>query len=325
MTAIPPEVAVSEIPLPDVPMADPAANADATAVAPALAPEPICAGLETPAAVESAARPDTRRIPHLGHAALLFALLAGGLLCTTFVILGALILHLFGVRNIQDAQHSMVYNLGTMVLWYAIVFAPAAPIFSSVWRKKFTAGIQWNASRLRRLWPVAMATGVGCFGLAVSARNILHIPEKSPIAGLLNTPAAIWTMFAFAVTLAPLCEEVIFRGFLLPAFATAWEWMMEKFTHRAPRPLCDNGHPRWSVPAMIAGSILASILFALIHAGQIGHAIGPIVLIFCVSLVLCTVRLLTRSLAASVLTHATYNFSLFASMAIATHGFHHLH
>jgi hypothetical protein len=37
------------------------------------------------------------------------------------------------------------------------------------------------------------------------------------------------------------------------------------------------------------------------------------------------VRLGTRSVAASTLTHATYNFTLFVVMAIGTRGFTHLH
>ena len=78
------------------------------------------------------------------------------------------------------------------------------------------------------------------------------------------------------------------------------------------------------MPAVILGSIFTSAIFAAFHAGQIGGALGPIVLIFAVSLVLCAVRLVTRSLAASTLTHATYNFTLFAMMGVATHGFQNL-
>jgi uncharacterized protein len=327
---------MSEIPVPEAPLSEAVVSEAVMLEAVALettqsAGESAVPTMPLPQAplvgmpLDALVQPDTRRIPHFGHVALLGALLAGGLLCTIFVVLGAVLLHLFGVAKIQDAQHSMTYAIGTMVVWYGIAFAPSAPIFSSLWRRKFSAGIQWNAAFVRRRWYVLMAIGFACFLLAVSAKSILHLPEKSPIAGLLNSPTAVWIMFAFAVSAAPLCEELIFRGFLLPAFATTWDWAAEKFTSRARLPLAENGHPRWSMPAMIAGSILASAIFALFHAGQIGGAIGPILLIFGISLVLCTVRLLTRSLAASVLTHATYNFSLFASMAIATHGFQHLH
>lgn len=316
-----------EVPLPEeASMIDPPSNLADTAAPPSALTAALTAppALAVPAPLAEAV-PRLRRIPHLGHAALLGALLLGGLLCTVFVLFGALLLHLFGVRNLQDAQHSMAYAIGTMVVWYVIAFAPAIAIFSSLWGRKFVAGIQWNATFVRRRWYALMATGFVCFVLAISARSILHMPDKSPIAGLLNSPAAAWTMFAFGVTIAPLCEEVIFRGFLLPAFATAWDWLAERFTARPPLPLRENSHPRWSIAAMVAGSLLASAIFALFHAGQIGNALGPILLIFGVSLVLCTVRLVTRSLAASVLTHATYNLCLFISMAVASHGFQHLH
>jgi membrane protease YdiL (CAAX protease family) len=43
-----------------------------------------------------------------------------------------------------------------------------------------------------------------------------------------------------------------------------------------------------------------------------------------VSIVLCGVRLWTRSLASSTLVHSSYNFMLFLIMLITTHGFRHL-
>jgi hypothetical protein len=60
------------------------------------------------------------------------------------------------------------------------------------------------------------------------------------------------------------------------------------------------------------------------HAEQTGHALGPFLMLVCVSLVLCWARLSTRSLAASVLVHASYNFMLFAFMLLGTEGFRHL-
>jgi len=60
------------------------------------------------------------------------------------------------------------------------------------------------------------------------------------------------------------------------------------------------------------------------HAEQTSHAVGPFLLLICVSLVLCWARLSTRSLAASVLVHASYNFMLFALMLLGTGGFRHL-
>jgi membrane protease YdiL (CAAX protease family) len=60
------------------------------------------------------------------------------------------------------------------------------------------------------------------------------------------------------------------------------------------------------------------------HAEQTGYSWGPFLLLVCVSLVLCWARLSTRSLAASVAVHASYNFLLFSLMLIGTQGFQHL-
>ena len=76
--------------------------------------------------------------------------------------------------------------------------------------------------------------------------------------------------------------------------------------------------------AMVIASAITSLPFAGMHAAQTGYSLGPFLLLICVSLVLCGVRLGTRSLAASVVVHASYNFMLFSFMLWGTGGFRHL-
>jgi hypothetical protein len=300
----------------------PSTPTEAVALTPAAPHAELAQNASTAASLPAA---PSRRIPHFGDLALVAALLLGGLFCSILLIFAAVYFHLFGVSRIEDAMHSMAYAVGTMVVWYAVAFAPAAAVFPSLWGKSLLAGLQWNASVPRRIWPALMGTGAACFLLALSAKSILHFPDKSPIAGLMSTPQAVWIMFFFAITLAPLCEEIMFRGFLLPALSTAFDWTGEKLTRRPPPPLLAGGRPRWSLAAMIFASIVTSAIFAVFHMSQNGNALGPLVLIFSVSLILCAVRLGTRSLAASTLTHASYNFTLFLAMAITSDGFQHLH
>jgi membrane protease YdiL (CAAX protease family) len=153
---------------------------------------------------------------------------------------------------------------------------------------------------------------------------VLPFPKHAPIDKMFSTQRDAWLLMSFGVLLAPLFEEMIFRGFLLPAFATAWDWCGERLTHHPPRPLDSNGHPTWSLAAQIFSALIVSAPFALMHSAQVGAAWGPISLLYCVSLILCAVRLLTRSLAASTLVHATYNFLLFGVMLVETGGFRHL-
>jgi uncharacterized protein len=310
---------------------------DATEASPAPAPAEVPADALSPAAdvpavgleaapAAPAPTPAPRiRIPHFGHVALFSALLLGGLVCAIIVIFVAVNFHLFGVSRVEDAMHSMAYAVGTMAVWYVVALAPAVAIFPFLWGKSLFAGLQWNAATARRRWPWLMATGAACFLIAFAAKALLHFPDHSPISGLLSSPQAVWIMFGFAISVAPFCEEIMFRGFLLPALSTAFDWTRERMGNHPAPELLENGHPRWSMPAMILGSVVTSAIFALFHLSQNGNALGPMALIFTVSLILCAVRLGTRSLAASTLTHATYNFTLFVVMAIGTRGFTHLH
>jgi hypothetical protein len=60
------------------------------------------------------------------------------------------------------------------------------------------------------------------------------------------------------------------------------------------------------------------------HAAQVSNSWGPVLLIGTVSVVLCIVRLATDSLAAGVIVHACYNFTLFAGLLYQTDWFRHL-
>jgi membrane protease YdiL (CAAX protease family) len=211
-----------------------------------------------------------------------------------------------------------------MVVLYLLAFGGCLVIFPLVWQKGFFAGLQWNGTTALRLRFRLFAAAGLCFGLALIDEVVLPGPANAPIDKLFQTRLAAWTLFIFGVTFAPFFEEVFFRGFLLPALSTACDWTAERFTHNRPRPLDDNGHPQWSIPAMVFASILTSIPFALMHAEQTANAVGPFLLLVCVSLVLCGVRLASQSLAASVMVHASYNLLLFSMMLLGTNGFQHL-
>jgi membrane protease YdiL (CAAX protease family) len=70
--------------------------------------------------------------------------------------------------------------------------------------------------------------------------------------------------------------------------------------------------------------VLTSLLFARMHAEQLGHAWAAVGILFGVSLLLTAVRIKTRSLACSTLVHASYNLSVFLTLFMATGGYRHL-
>jgi hypothetical protein len=265
-----------------------------------------------------------QRIPHLGHLVLLAAFGAIGFVCATVLMMIALHFHLFGVTTMEKAATDVHYILGSEAAIYLITFFLGFLVFPLFWKQSFFAGIHWcGATAWRLTWRLPVLA-LGCFALALIDDQLLPGPKNTPIDEIFRTPGAAWMMFAFGVTLAPFFEEIAFRGFLLPALCTSCDWIGERFTRARPRPLDADGHPQWSIAAMVIASIAASLPFALMHGEQTGHSLGPLLLLIVVSLILCAVRLKTRSLAASTLLHACYNFLIFSSMLVGTGGFRHL-
>ena len=264
------------------------------------------------------------RIPHLGHLCLLAAMALFGLLGASLLTRAALYFHLFGVSSVKQAVEDFRYTLGSQTAFYLLTFLAGLVFFPLVLGKGFFAGVQWNATSARAQRGRLIGAAMACFVLAMIDGMLLPGPNDTPIDKVLRSPEAAWLLFAFGVTLAPFFEEIAFRGFLLPTLCTAWDWVAEQASGQPARLLGPKGHPQWSMPAMVVGSILTSIPFALMHAEQTGYSIGPFLLLLCVSLVLCWARLSTRSLAASVLVHACYNFMLFFFMLLGTGGFQHL-
>jgi uncharacterized protein len=264
------------------------------------------------------------RTPNFGDAMLFLALLLLGVLVSTGSIGLALYFHWFGLRSIEQASKSTPVTLVTELLIYAVALAGAIPFFGMVWGKGYFAGLHWHGGTAFRLRYRLVWTAVACNALAVAGNWFLPFPDHAPIDKLFGTSSDAWMLACFGVLIAPFFEEMIFRGFLLPAVATGWDWLSERMTGARPRPLDASGNPMWSLGAMIFASLMVSAPFALMHSTQLGNAWGPLLLLYCVSLILCTVRLTTRSLAASTMVHSAYNFMLFAVMFAQTSGFRHM-
>ena len=116
-----------------------------------------------------------------------------------------------------------------------------------------------------------------------------------PIDHMIRTPLDGLLMAGFGVLVAPLVEEILFRGLLFPALARR------------------SG----AVVALVA----SSMLFGALHASQLAGAWAQVALIIAVGALLTLVRWWWHSLAASWLVHAGYNAALFGALAVQTHGF----
>ncbi|MGB6742812.1 MAG: type II CAAX endopeptidase family protein [Terracidiphilus sp.] len=268
--------------------------------------------------------PEPVRIPHLGHFLLMLVLLIAGFIGAILVMLIALHFHLYGVSTLEATKTEIHYQLGSEGLGYLFTLGLCMLVFPLLWHKSFFAGVQWNGATAIRLRWRLVGAAIACLLLALLNSVVLPGPSHAPIEDIFRERDAAWLLFIFGSTFAPFFEEMFFRGFLLPALCTSYDWCAEKIYKTTRLPLGENGHPQWSLPAMAIAAVVTSIPFAGMHAAQTGYSVGPFLLLLGVSIVLCTVRLWTRSLASSTLVHASYNFMLFSIMLITSHGFRHL-
>lgn len=265
--------------------------------------------------------PRLRRVPNLGDVVLFFVmalvLLGIGQLVGVFVLQAT---HIFPRRGFDSlfilSSTDARISIPIQAFAYGLIALVSVPVFTVLWNQPFGDGVHWNnPAALSRFFRLAI------LGLAVGAAismigNFLPMPKNPPITqDMMKSSAGAWMMLVFGLTAAPLLEELAFRGFLLPGFINLFRWFGARLD--ASEQTAD----RIGVPIAIA---LTSIAFAFMHSPQVSHAWGPLILIGFVSIVLCVVRLMMNSVAAGVIVHAAYNFTLFAGVLYQTGGFRHL-
>jgi membrane protease YdiL (CAAX protease family) len=261
------------------------------------------------------------RIPHLGHAALFLAIAGLFLLLVQLLLLGFNHAPAIGAKGVAGAM-SPKFLVGSEALSYLATLAVAWFIFPLLWKRPFAEGIQANLDAARRnairLIPIGLILSVSVQAIS----SLISLPKNIPMDDFFRTPSDIWLVAAFGTLLAPLFEEILFRGFLLPAFAIAYDWLSLPRTPAAHEQWRSNN--KLTRPSLVFSAVLTSILFALIHGFQTAFTWPVLVLLFCVSLVLSYVRLRLRSVMASTLIHVSYNATIFIFAFIVTGGFRHL-
>jgi len=257
-----------------------------------------------------------KRIPHLGHAILFFTIAFFLINVCALALIETLHLHLDSM-----AQHPGI-ALASEALAYVLTLAASAWLFPRLWEKSFLHGIQWNILAVHRRWYWVIAGGILLSAASQTALHFMPTPESTVFDDLLKTPLQAWLLAGFAILLAPLTEEIAFRGFLLPALATAYDWLALERTPAA-RERWQNSSMH-SLSALVFATVFSSVPFALLHADQLLHAWGPLGVLYAVSVVLSFVRIRTHSVACSTLMHGTYNLTIFAVLFFSSGGFQHL-
>jgi membrane protease YdiL (CAAX protease family) len=193
------------------------------------------------------------------------------------------------------AQEPLVV-VGSQMVSYPIIIGFMALIIRRRSGEPFLVAIQWN-------WPARAALWFYLCGivLAFTVEGLAHflpIPKSLPMDKFFNDAASAYLMAFFGILVAPVLEELFFRGMLYPTLRRSL--------------------------GIVFAVLLTAAAFAAIHGAQLGYAWAPILSIFVVGVALTLIREHSGSVAASVLTHSGYNFTLFALLWIGSDHFHHL-
>lgn len=277
--------------------------------------------IEAPPPSEAPGTGVPARVPHLGHAILFASFAALTLFMSQAMLLGMSHATTDPQKMMTAAVHPKLL-VAAMTVTYLLTLAFSFFVFPLLWKRSFANGIQWDFHTARRnawkLIPIGLLVGF----IVQAISSLIPVPKSIPMDDFFRTPSDVWMVTAFGTLLAPLFEEIAFRGFFLPAFAIAYDWLSLPRTPAA-REYWHNT-TGLTLASIIFSAILSSIFFALIHAEQLAHAWVALFVLFCVSLVLTAVRVRTRSVASSALVHASYNLSVFLTLFIATGGYRHL-
>ena len=258
------------------------------------------------------------RIPHLGHAFLFLCITGVLLLLTQAALLG--VFHPAKAATLGAVSPKLLVL--AEALTYIATLAASWFLFPLLWRRSFVQGLHLNLPAMSRNALRLIPAGVVLSFTVQAISSLLPTPKKMPMDDFFRTPSDVWIITLFGVLVAPLFEEVLFRGFLLPAFAIAYDWLS------LPRTEAARGEWQASNSLTTAGlafsAVLTSILFAMLHGEQTAFTWPVLVLLFLVSLILTIVRVRLRSVAASALVHASYNLSVFLTAFVVTGGYRHL-
>jgi membrane protease YdiL (CAAX protease family) len=174
-------------------------------------------------------------------------------------------------------------------LGYLIWYIELRWLLLARYDRPFWASLNWRRPKESILRYIALGFVLTVCVIILGA--MLRTPQvKTPMDDLMEGSGSIALVGFSAVALAPVCEELAFRGFLQPLLAHAF--------------------------GMWPGIFLTSLPFALLHGAQYKWSWQHLALLTLAGSMFGWVRYRSGSTLASTVTHASYNFSYFLTFIL---------
>ncbi len=186
--------------------------------------------------------------------------------------------------------------IAAQFLFYALWFMALWALIKTRYGRPFWRSLAWLEPRRGLIRSAVLGIEVALVSILMGV--VLRPPEiKTPLDQLLQDPVSIALVGVFAITLGPLCEELAFRGLLLPLLARTF--------------------------GAAAGILLTAAPFALLHGSEYAWNWQRLVIIFFAGAMFGFQRYRTGSTAAATVMHSAYNLVFFAGLVAQRAGLIH--
>lgn len=217
-------------------------------------------------------------------------LLLVGFIAAGFVVMGIIA---FAAEAFAPAlrKNPMPLALPLQIVFYVIIYLGFVSVFRLRYHKRALESLGWRASNFN---PILACICGALLAVALSALGqLLRTPENDLMDKLVTSWLSFILFAVTAVLIAPFFEELLFRGFLQPLLSRTF--------------------------GLIAGVLLTSALFGLLHLFQYSLAWQYALIIFLAGVAFGWVRARTRSVVPGTLMHCCFNSISVFGYLISSH------
>ena len=199
----------------------------------------------------------------------------------------------FAVPSFRDDPTPLL--LPMQLVLYLFIYICFFLVFKFRYDKPVFGSLGWRKTAVH---PVVLVVSGMALAIAVSVlAKIIHTPQvKSPIDEITKTPFSLAVFAVMAVTIAPLFEELFFRGFIQPLLSRTF--------------------------GVAAGVVSTAVLFGALHAPEYSWAWQYALAVSIAGAVFGWVRAHTQSIIPGTIMHGSYNLVFIVGLILMKYGPH---
>ena len=180
--------------------------------------------------------------------------------------------------------------LAAQFAFYALLLGMLVALFRTQYDRPFWRSLGWVTPRLPFFSIVTGGVGLALAIMLLGA--LIHTPHtENPLTELLKDPTSLILVAIFGSIVAPVCEELVFRGFLQPLLVRSL--------------------------GAVAGIVATALPFGLLHLYEYGNSWRHVLLISLSGTAFGWMRHATGSTKAAAGMHSAYNAFQFVLLMMA--------